>query len=84
MCSNDHQLLKSGEQSENGQSEKLGAPKNQFVEINCSTVVELYSKSMCGVDLLEMLIYLYRTPIRIKRWYLKVLSHCVDIAKNNA
>ena len=31
-----------------------------------------------------MLISLYRTPIKTKTWYLKVLFHCVDIAKVNA
>ena len=39
---------------------------------------------MGGVDLADMLIALYRTTIKSKRWYLKVLFHCVDIAKINA
>ena len=38
---------------------------------------------MRGVDLADMLIALYRTTIKSKRWYLKVLFHCVDIAKVN-
>ena len=38
---------------------------------------------MRGVDLADMLIALYRTTITSKRWYLKVLFHCVDIAKVN-
>ena len=36
------------------------------------------------MDLADMLISLYRTNFRSKRWYLKVLFHCVDIAKVNA
>ena len=39
---------------------------------------------MGGVDLADKLIALYRTTIKSKRWYLKVLFHCVDIAKVNA
>ena len=39
---------------------------------------------MGGVDLSNMLIFLYRTPIKTKIWYLKVLFHYVDIAKVNA
>ena len=54
-----------------------------YTEINCPTVVEEYNKSMGGVDLADMLISLYRTTIKTKRWYVKVLFHCVDIAKVN-
>ena len=31
-----------------------------------------------------MLISLYRTQVKTKRWYIQVLFHCVDIAKVNA
>ena len=31
-----------------------------------------------------MLIVLYRTSIKTKRWFLKVLLYCIDIAKVNA
>ena len=31
-----------------------------------------------------MLMSLYRTPIKTKRWYFNVLFHCADIAKVNA
>jgi len=55
-----------------------------YVQIDCPTVVEEYNKYMGGVDLADMLISLYRTTIKTKRWYLKVLFHCVDIAKVNA
>ena len=39
---------------------------------------------MGGVDLADLLIALYRTTIKSKRWYVKVFFHCVDIAKVNA
>ena len=58
--------------------------EKKYVEINCPTVVQDYNKNMGGVDLSDMLISLYRTPIRIKQWYLKMLFHCVDISKVNA
>ena len=45
---------------------------------------EKYNKSMGGVDLSDMLISLYRTQVKTKRWYIKVLFHCVDIAKVNS
>ena len=60
--------------------------KNQQkkVDINCPNTVKEYNESMGGVDLADMLISLYRTNIKTRRWYLKVLFHCVDISKVNA
>ena len=58
--------------------------EKKYVEISCPTVVQEYNKNMGGVDLSDMLIALYRTTIKIKQWYLKVLFHCVDISKVNA
>ena len=57
--------------------------KKEYIEISCPNVVKEYNKSMGGVDLSDMLISLYRTNIKSKRWYLKVLFHCIDIAKVN-
>ena len=39
---------------------------------------------MGGVDLADMVVALCRTTIKFKTRYLKVLFHCVDIAKVNA
>jgi hypothetical protein len=58
------------------------AKKN--IDVKCPDMLYLYNESMGGVDLADMLISLYRTKIKSKRWYLKVLFHCVDIAKVNA
>ena len=58
--------------------------EKKYVNISCPTVVQEYNKNMGGVDLSDMLISLYRTNIKIKRWYLKVFFHCVDISKVNA
>ena len=49
----------------------------------CADIVSDYNKAMGGVDLTDMLISLYRTNIKSKRWYLKVIFHCIDIAKVN-
>ena len=38
---------------------------------------------MGGVDLADMLISLYRIPVKTHRWYIKVFWHLVDIAKVN-
>ena len=48
-------------------------------------MVRDYNGSMGGVDLADMLIELYRTKFSTKkRWYLKLIFHCLYIAKVNA
>ena len=38
---------------------------------------------MGGVEVADMFIALYRSSIKTHRWYLKVLSNCVDIFNVN-
>ena len=57
---------------------------NESITIKYPEIVRNYSKSMGGVDLYDMLISLYRTNNQTKRWYIKILFHCVDISKVNA
>ena len=49
----------------------------------CPDIVKDYNEVMGGVDLADMLISLYRTNIKSKRWYLKIIFHCIDICKVN-
>ena len=39
---------------------------------------------MGGVDLVDMLIALYRCKVKTKRWYILLIFHAIDIAKVNA
>lgn len=39
---------------------------------------------MGGVDLSDMLIALYRTPLKTRRWYMGIFAHMLDICVNNA
>ena len=57
---------------------------SKYINVQCPEVVREYNKSMGGVDLSDMLISLYRTQVKTKRWYIKILFHSVDIAKVNA
>ena len=58
--------------------------KKEYINIDCPTVIQEYNKSMGGVDLADMLISLYRTAFKTKRWYIKVIFHLVDIVKVNS
>ena len=54
------------------------------VHVSCPDMIIDYNSAMGGVDLADMLISLYRTKMNPKkRWYLKLIFHCVDIAKVN-
>ena len=58
--------------------------ENKHKDIQCPSIVLSYNKSMGGVDLVDMLISLYRIKVKTKRWYIKVLWHLIDICKVNA
>ncbi|XP_040061325.1 piggyBac transposable element-derived protein 3-like [Ixodes scapularis] len=47
-------------------------------------VILEYNSHMDGVDLADMLVELYRTPLKSRRYYLKQLGQLLDICVNNA
>ena len=55
--------------------------KNTHISISCPSVVKSYNSPMGGVDLFDMFLALFRTKINIKRWYVKMFFHFVEIAK---
>ena len=52
--------------------------------IPCPQIVQQYNKSMGGVNLTDILLSLYQTPGKTKRWYQKIFWHLIDITKINA
>jgi hypothetical protein len=66
------------------QVKRWDGTKKKHVMVDCPDIVKEYNAAMGGVDLADMLISLYRTPWKSKKWYLRVLVHCLDIAKVNA
>ena len=59
---------------------RWNSKNKSHVNVSCPEIAKEYNKSMGGVDLADMLISLYCTPIKTKRWYLKLIFHCVDIS----
>ena len=57
---------------------------NSYKNIPCSKNVLAYNKNMGGVYLADMLISLYRTKVKTKRWYIKVFWRLLDISNVNA
>ena len=57
---------------------------NAYENISCSRIILGCSKSMGRIDLVDMLIALYRIKIKTKRWYIKIFWYMADICKLNA
>nr|XP_033947791.1 piggyBac transposable element-derived protein 2-like [Pseudochaenichthys georgianus] len=57
--------------------------KKETVQVTCPSVVHVYNKSMGGVDILDSLIALYRTKIRSRKWYHKIVFHMMDFTLVN-
>ena len=56
----------------------------QHILVPCPETVKDYNSVMGGLKLADMLIALYRSPIKTHQWYLKALIHCVGICKVNS
>jgi len=69
--------------NETSEVQRWDKSERKYTKVTCPEVVKEYNKNMGGVDLSDMLISLYRTRIKARRWYLKLLFHCVDITKVN-
>jgi len=67
-----------------GKARRWSQQEKKFVEIDRPSVVNVYNRHMGGVDLLDSLIGLYRTRVRSKKWYHRILFHLIDATVVNA
>ena len=67
-----------------GTVKRWDSKSKSHVQVPHPQIVKQYNSAMGGVDLVDMLISLHLYPMKCKRWYLKVLVHCMDICKVNA
>ena len=51
----------------------------KHIDVPLSALVKQYNAHMGGVDLLNMLIALYRIHLRSKKWYLKIVFNFLDV-----
>ncbi|KAH9629018.1 hypothetical protein HF086_007503 [Spodoptera exigua] len=58
--------------------------QKQKIGVTCPQLVRHYNQHMGGVDLCDMLIALYRTSFKSRRWYMNIFGQMLDIAVNNA
>ncbi|XP_034018956.1 piggyBac transposable element-derived protein 3-like [Thalassophryne amazonica] len=52
--------------------------------VSCPAVIKSYNANMGGIDKSDMLVHLYRIPMKSKRWYLRLFAYVLDISLTNA
>lgn len=66
-----------------GECRRYSASDKRFISIPRPEVVALYNKHMGGVDLVDMLIELYRINFRSKKWYMRIVYWCLAVGVVN-
>uniref|UniRef100_A0A671W251 PiggyBac transposable element-derived protein domain-containing protein n=1 Tax=Sparus aurata TaxID=8175 RepID=A0A671W251_SPAAU len=54
------------------------------VAVTCPSLIPAYNKHMGGIDLSDMLVHMYKTPAKSKRWYLPLFGYILDLCISNA
>ena len=55
-----------------------------MVQIPCPSSVEIYNRFIGGVDKADMLLSLYRTKLRSRKWYHRTVFYLVSLALINS
>lgn len=58
--------------------------EKKSVDITCPFVVKEYNKFMGGVDVMDMLLSLYRIDRKSTKWYMRLVYHLLGITVNNS
>ncbi|KAK3891500.1 hypothetical protein Pcinc_004590 [Petrolisthes cinctipes] len=53
-------------------------------DVDCPNLINCYNANMGGIGKSDMLVHLYRTPMKSKRWYMRLFAYCVDLCMTNA
>ncbi|CAM4623838.1 unnamed protein product [Leuciscus chuanchicus] len=53
-------------------------------QVSCPAVIKSYNANMGGIDKSDMLVHLYRTPMKSKRWYMRMFAYAIDVSLSNA
>ncbi|XP_069959989.1 piggyBac transposable element-derived protein 3-like [Cherax quadricarinatus] len=61
--------------------DKASKKKDHF---ECPGIIKNYNANMGGIDKSNMLVHLYKTPMKSKRWYMRLFAYVLDVAVVNA
>nr|XP_053627436.1 piggyBac transposable element-derived protein 3-like [Cherax quadricarinatus] len=53
-------------------------------KFSCPAVIKNYNAHMGCIDKSDMLVHLYKTPMKSKRWYMRLFAYFLDLAVVNA
>lgn len=56
----------------------------QKVDVPCPSIVIAYNQATGGIDLSDMLVHLYKTPMKARQWYLPLFGYIIDVSIVNA
>ena len=54
------------------------------VTVPCPDVIKQYNGKMGGIDKSDMLTHLHKTPMRARRWYMRLFGYVLDLCVCNA
>lgn len=57
--------------------------EKKYINVQCPSVVVAYNKHMGGLDKMDMLVSLYRNPLKTIKWYKRVILHLTDMTVVN-
>lgn len=49
------------------------------IAIPCPSLIPAYNEHMGGIDLSDMLVHLYKTPAKSRRWYIPLFGYFLDL-----
>uniref|UniRef100_A0A671LFG7 PiggyBac transposable element-derived protein domain-containing protein n=1 Tax=Sinocyclocheilus anshuiensis TaxID=1608454 RepID=A0A671LFG7_9TELE len=54
------------------------------ITVPCPSLIPAYNEHMGGIDLSDMLVHLYRTPAKSRRWYIPLFGYILDLSIANS
>ena len=66
-----------------GSCRRWSKSEKKYIDVVQPKIIGEYNPHMGGVDLCDMLIELYRIGLRSKRWYMRIVYFCFDLAVVN-
>lgn len=57
---------------------------NAKIAILCPSLIPAYNQHMGGINLSDMLVHMYKTPVKSRQWYLPLFGYILDLCISNA
>lgn len=54
------------------------------INVPCPSLIPAYNVHMGGIDLSDMLVHLYKTPAKSRRWYFPLFGYILDLCISNS